>query len=170
MRLVGFEKLRSKGAKLAGALLATVISGAALPAAADELVIRIEHVRAVDRIDPTTSPDFYAQVTIDGQVFKTQRIRNAPDIRPNWVITANVPRGISSVNLAILDRDILKKDDLIDINRVDGKRDLDFRVNTRSCEILDFSQSYSCRDRIVRAGNERKAAEITFRVEVQRRR
>jgi hypothetical protein len=169
MGFVGVEKSRSKGAKLAGVLLATVISGAALPAVADELIIRIERVRALDKIDPTTSPDFYAHVTVDGQVFKTQRIKNAADIRPNWVITANVPRGTSRVNLAILDKDILKKDDMIDINRVDGKRDLDFRVNTGSCQILDFSQSYSCRDRIVRAGGEKKSAEITFRVEVRRR-
>lgn len=167
MRCFGVEGMRGGRAKLAGALLGLGVAGGAVPAMADEIIIRIEHVRALDKIDPTTSPDFYAQVTVDGQVFKTARIRNAPDIRPNWVITANVPRGTSNVNLAILDKDILKKDDLIDINRVEGKRDLDFRVNTRSCEILDFSQGYSCRDRIVRAGNERKMAEVTFRVEVR---
>lgn len=159
-----------KRARLLGALLAVGFAcGAALPVAADELIIRIQHVRAIDKIDPTTSPDFYAQVTIDGQVLKTQRIKNAADIRPDWVITANVPRGISTVNVAILDKDVLKKDELIDINRVDGKRDLDFRVNTRTCQILDFTRPHYCRERIVRAGSEKKAAEITFRVDVKRR-
>lgn len=169
MRCSGVEGRRGgRRARLAGALLGLTVAGGALPALADEIIIRIEHVRALDQIDPTTSPDFYAQVTVDGRVYKTPRIRNAADIRPNWVITADVPRGTSNVNLAILDKDVLKKDDLIDVNRIDGKRDLDFRVNTRSCEILDFSESYSCRDRIVRGGNERKMAEVTFRVEVRR--
>lgn len=168
MLRVGVERTRRWGAKLAGVLLAATIGGAALPAVADEVIIRIERVRALDRIDPTSSPDFFAQVTIGGQVFKTVRIKNAVDIRPNWVIRADVPSGVTPVNISILDNNILKKDELIDVNRVDNKRDLDFRVNTRSCQILDFSQSYRCRDRIVRGGSEKKAAELTFRVEVRR--
>ena len=168
MRCIGVEGKRWIGAKLAGALLAAVALGAAAPAMADDIIIRIEHVRALDKIDPTTSPDFYAVVTVDGKEYKTQRIKNQADIRPNWEIVANVPRGRSNVSVAILDKDILKKDDLIDINRIDGKRDLDFQVDTRSCDVLGFSQGYSCRDRIVRGGNEKKSAEITFRVDVRR--
>lgn len=167
MRFGGIDGKCLKAARLAGVALAVVV-GAAAPALADDIIIRIEHVRALDKIDPTTSPDFYAVVTVDGKEYKTQRIRNAPDIRPNWEIVANVPRGRSNVNIAILDKDILKKDDLIDINRVDGKRDLDFQVDTRGCDVLGFSQGYGCRDRIVRGGNEKKAAEITFRVDVRR--
>ena len=170
MRSIGTERRRWTGAKLAGVLIASVIGGAGLPAMAGEIIIHIDRVRALDRIDPTTSPDFFAQLTVGGQVFKTQRIKNAVEIRPSWVITATVPRGVTPVNFAILDNNVLKKDELIDVNRLDNKRDLDFRVDTRSCQILDFSQSYRCRDRITRGGAEKKAAEVTFRVEVRRRR
>jgi hypothetical protein len=72
------------------------------------------------------------------------------------------------VKVEIFDKDVLSKDDLIDINRVDGKRDLDFRINTRTCRVLDFSQGLRCRERIRRSGTEKRKAEITFRVDVRR--
>ena len=61
-----------------------------------------------------------------------------------------------------------RRPDLIDINRVANKRDLDFRVNTRTCSISGFAQGYSCRRTITRAGDEKKQAEISFKVDVRR--
>lgn len=158
---------------LAGVALAMMVSGAALPAAADEIVITIERIRALDRIDPGGGQaDFYARVTIDGQEFKTPVVRRANDVKPNWVVKKEVPAGTYAVKLEIDDRDVLSKDDMIDINRIDAKRHLDFRVRTRPCRVLDFAVPYDCRGRgavITRAGAEKKSAEITFRVDTTRR-
>jgi hypothetical protein len=152
---------------LLGAVLAT-----AAPAVAQDLIITIERVRALDKIDPVGQADFYAQVTIDGKPTKTQRIRKADDIRPNWVIRAPITKPVTDVKVEILDKDIFTKDDLIDINRLDGKRDLDFSVRTGPCRVIGFAQTYDCSGRgvtIVRSGAEKKAAEITFKVDVSRR-
>lgn len=172
MRLFGVEGSAVRACKIAGVALGAMISGAALPAAAQELIITIEHIRALDKIDAAGQADFYAQVTIDGKVYKTERIRRADDVRPNWVIRAPVGGRTVDVKLEILDKDVLSKDDLVDINRVNGKRDLDFRVRTRPCEVLGFSQTYDCSGRgvvITRAGDEKKSAEVTFRVDTSRR-
>jgi hypothetical protein len=37
-------------------------------------------------------------------------------------------------------KDILKKDDLIDINRVEGERDVDFRVSARARSSISRSR------------------------------
>ncbi|MGE3918799.1 MAG: hypothetical protein AB7F78_24180, partial [Hyphomicrobiaceae bacterium] len=60
---------------LAGGMLVALTAGLATQAAAQELVITVERIRALDRIDPVGQADFFAQVTIDGEVFKTERIR-----------------------------------------------------------------------------------------------
>lgn len=155
-----------------GAALVAMVSGAAVPAVAQELIITIERIRALDKIDAAGQADFYAQVTIDGKVIKTERIRRADDVRPNWVIRAPITKPTADVKLEILDKDVLSKDDLVDVNRIDGKRDLDFRVRTRPCRVEGFSQSYDCSGSgvsITRAGREKKAAEVTFRVDTSRR-
>ena len=69
------------------------------------------------------------------------------------------------LNQTALTKDIAA-DDPIDINRVDPKRSLDFVVNTRSCRLEGFSSPYRCGQRVVRAGGERKKAEMTFFVDV----
>lgn len=156
----------------AAALAAVAIAGFAAPAMAQDLIITIERVRALDKIDAAGQADFYAQVTIDGKTIKTERIRRADDVRPNWVIRAPMTGRRSEVKLEILDKDVLSKDDLVDINRLDGKRDLDFSVRNGPCRVEGFAQSYDCSGRgvvITRGGNEKKAAEVTFRVDVSRR-
>ncbi|MGE3918619.1 MAG: hypothetical protein AB7F78_23240 [Hyphomicrobiaceae bacterium] len=80
--------------------------------------------------------------------------------------------GVYTVKLEILDKDVLSKSDLVDINRLDNKRDLDFQVRTRPCEVIGFAQPYDCSRSgavITRGGRERKAAEVTFRVDTTRR-
>lgn len=156
----------------AAALAAVASAGFAGAAAAQDLIITIERIRALDKIDAAGQADFYAQVTIDGKAIKTERIRRADDVRPNWVIRAPVSGRKADVKLEILDKDVLSKDDLVDINRLDGKRDLDFTVELRPCRVKGFAQSYDCGRRgvvITRGGNEKKAAEVIFRVNVARR-
>lgn len=136
----------------------------------DDITINITHIKALDVIDwgLAGDADFYAKVTIAGETQSTQRVRGKNEIRPDWKITKAVPRGKHDVRIEILDKDPLKPDDRIDINRVDKKRDLEFTVDTRNCRVGGFSNGYSCGDKITRAGAEKKKAEIDFKVSVKR--
>ncbi len=172
MSIFGVGRTALRAGALAGAFAAMVIAGATQSAIADEVIITIESIQAIDRIDPGGGQaDFFARVTINGEVFRTPAIRKADVVRPNWVISKRVRPGTHTVKLEILDRDVLSKDDAIDINRIDGKRDLDFRVRTRNCVVLDFAEPYRCSGRgvsITRAGREKKSAEVRFNVNTRR--
>lgn len=147
-----------------GAVVALAMLGAvsAAPAFADEITITIDRVRSVDKSDQLSKPDFLPRVTIAGETFTTQPILNSTDIKPAWKFSKSVPAGTHKVKVEILDKDITKNDPL-DINRVANKRDLDFTVKTRSCGVGELSGA-SCGKAIVRAGREKKSAEITFTV------
>lgn len=155
------------------AVAGAVALGVALVAPAEaqsrrdsDVTITIERVKALDLIDwgLAGQADFFARVTIAGETINTQRIRGQNEIQPNWQITKRLPAGRHAVKLEIYDRDPLKPDDRIDINRVANKRDLDFVVNTRTQRVEGFAQGYKFGQKIVRAGEERKKAEITFSV------
>ena len=157
---------------LVGSALAIV--GLAAPAAAraeSEIVLVITNVTALDAADTWLAgpDDFYARVTIDGEVFTTSIKRQRNHAEPNWKITKVVHGGRPhDVKLEIYDKDIGKADDKIDINRVDAKRDLDFVVNTRRCRVEGFSERFHCGDPIRREGYEQKKAAIEFYVDVAR--
>ena len=170
MRRFGVEGLKRKAAGLGGALVLAAGLGAAAPAMADEIIVTVEHVVALDKVDLPTAgqADFYAQVTIDGKTIKSKFIRRADEIRPNWVMIVPVGRGRFPVKLEILDHNVLTKPTLVDINRLPDKRDLDFEVDTRRCVIKGFAEDYKCGAAIRRAGDERRKAEITFTVDVRR--
>lgn len=155
--------------RLAAASLAVLAFGAAAAGEvrADEISVTIERVQALDKEDALSKPDFLARVTIAGEAFVTPVVRNQSEITPNWVLRKTVPAGTHAIKVEILDKDITKND-FVDINRIDGKRDLDFTVNTRTCAIAGFSSAYRCGSKIVRAGAERRKAEVTFSVAVKR--
>ena len=172
MSIFGVGGAVVRAGAIAGACAATLIAASAQAAKADEIIVTIESIQSLDRIDPGGGQaDFFAQVTIDGQVFRTPVVRKADVVRPNWVISKRVRPGTHRVKVEILDKDVLSKDDAIDINRLDGKRDLDFRVRTRPCVVLDFAEPYRCSGRgvtITRAGREKKSAEVRFNVNTRR--
>lgn len=132
-----------------------------------EVQVVIHRLTALDRGDWWSSEDFFARVTIGGQVFKSERIRQSNDIIPNWRFAAIVPGGRTDVKIEVFDKDLMQ-DDPIDINRVNPKRDLDFVVNSRTCRLEGFSQAYRCGEIVRRAGGERKKAEMEFVVNVNR--
>lgn len=131
-----------------------------------EITVTIRQIKVIDKPDAFSKADFYARVTIDGNVQTTQRVRQSDNILPNWAVSARVPQGRRNVKLEIFDKDV-SVDDAIDVNRVDAKRDLDFTVDTRRCRVEGFSTVYRCGEKILRAGKERKAAEVTFHVDVK---
>lgn len=130
-----------------------------------EVQVTIQQLVALDRGDYFSGEDFFARVTIGGQVFQSERIRGKDAVNPNWRFAAVVPNGRTDVKIEVFDKDIAQNDP-IDINRVDPKRDLDFVVDTRRCRLEGFSEPYRCGDQVRRAGAERKKAEMTFSVNV----
>lgn len=128
-----------------------------------EVQVTIHRLVALDKGDAFSSEDFYARVTIGSQVFKSERVRHQDAINPNWKFSAVVPNQRTDIKIEVFDKD-LAKDDQIDINRVDPKRDLDFVFNPRNCRLEGFSEAYRCGDDVTRAGGERKRAEMTFMV------
>lgn len=148
----------------AGALLIGL--GGALPSAAEAqetILVMIGRVQALDKIDLTGKADFLARVTIAGETFVSPVIKGQDVIEPNWLFKKTVGPGLHNVKIEILDKDVVKQD-LVDINRVKNKRDLDFQVDTRNsnCMVLGFSEPYECGEEIRRAGDETKRGEITF--------
>lgn len=131
-----------------------------------EITVTITHVKALDKFDQFSKGDFYGRVTIGGATQSTPVISGQTEAKPNWKISKKVPSGVQKVKVEILDKDVAV-DDPIDINKVDKKRDLDFTVDTRRCRIGGFSSTYRCGASISRAGKEKKAADVTFTVDVK---
>ena len=162
---------------LATAAVATVATGTVIGLGEDaavaqgngehEIIVTVKRIRALDKIDVFSKADFFARVTIAGKVVDSPVAKQGDDIAPNWMISHRVKPGVHDVRLEIFDKDV-KSADLIDVNRINGRRHLDFSVNTKRCRISGFASGYRCGDAIQRAGDEKKKAEVTFTVDVKR--
>jgi hypothetical protein len=164
------SKVRVLSYALALLPLATLALGTAATSAAaadPEVSIKITKVRALDRADEFSDGDYFARVTIDGETFQTEPVKQEGSIKPNWAFKKKVKAGEVKVKLEIIDKD-LSADDPIDINRVDAKRDLDFTVNTKTGRLGGFSSPYKVGTTVTRAGKEKKAAEVSFVVTVKK--
>lgn len=158
----------SKFRAVACALAACTLSAVSIQAAsAAEVTVKVTKIEAVDKADAFSKGDFYARITIDGEATKTDPVKQTESITPNWSVTKTVAGGTVNVKLEVYDKDV-SSDDPIDINRIDNKRDLDFTVNTRNCRVDGFANNYKCGSTIVRAGKEKKSAEVTFTVSVKK--
>lgn len=153
---------------LAGAagLAALVAAPQAALAADKDVTVTILKVRAIDKVDEFSKGDFYARVTIGGTVLTTQPVKQSNIDKPDWKLSTKVKPGKVDIKVEILDKDVTV-DDPIDINKVDNKRALDMTLNTKSCSIKGFSKGYSCGDTITRTGQEKKAAEVAFKINVK---
>ncbi len=160
------RRIRAVGLATLAALLGFPVM-APTQAKAEEIIVTITRVRALDKIDALSKADFGARVTIAGEAFPTAVIQNDDDIRPRWTLRKKVAAGVHDVKIELLDKDVTKSD-LIDINRIAGKRDLDFKVDTGKCTVGGFTSPYRCGTAIVRSGDERKRALIMFSVAVKR--
>jgi hypothetical protein len=151
---------------LASAVAGSAIAVTATGASAAEIVITVTKFHALDRADELSSGDFFARMKIGGKAAFSPTITGEQVFTPDWKLTLPAKKGKNEVNLSLIDKD-LTVDDAIDINRVAGKRDLDFTVNTKTCRIEGFAESYKCGDVITREGSETKKASISFKVEVK---
>lgn len=166
-----FCRTAARHALAIGAAVVAVGSSLALAttdAAAAEITVTVTKFHALDRADDLSRGDFFARMTIDGKSVVTSTISDQAEVEPkDWTLTQTVSGGGKhKVKLELIDKD-LSVDDPIDINRVNKKRDLEFSVNTSSCVIEGFSETYSCGRTITRAGGENKKASISFKVDVK---
>lgn len=162
----------ARAAALAAAL-AIVPVGFALPVSAEtkpnrEIVITVTKVKPLDKADELSEGDFFARATINGVASAIEKpVSTKGTFKPNWKLSQKVADGVIKVKLELIDKDVTA-DDPIDINKVASKRDLDFTVDTKSCKIEGFSQTFKCGSVITRAGAENKKAEISFTVSVKK--
>ncbi|AHB50265.1 hypothetical protein W911_12635 [Hyphomicrobium nitrativorans NL23] len=155
-------------AAIAWAAAALQPTEAGAQAAKHEITVTVTRFKALDRADELSAGDFFARVTIDGASQQTAVISDKAEVKPDWKLSKEVKPGVHKVKLELIDKDV-SVDDPIDINRLPNKRDLDFTVDTRSCKLDGFAQSYKCGATITRAGTERKKAEISFKVDVKKK-
>jgi hypothetical protein len=153
----------------AAALAAFAVGAVGEPsgAAAAEIVITVTKFQALDRADDLSSGDFFARVRINGKAAFSPQLTGETVFTPDWKLTLPAKSGNNEVNLSLIDKDV-SVDDPIDINRVANKRDLDFTVNTKTCRIEGFNQTYKCGQTITREGSENKKASISFTVDVKK--
>lgn len=148
------------------AAFAVVAAGQSSGVAAAEIVITVTKFHALDRADELSSGDFFARMRINGKAAFSPVLTGETVFTPNWKLTLPAKSGKNDVNLSLIDKDV-SVDDPIDINRIGNKRDLDFTVNTKTCRIEGFAQTYKCGQTITREGSETKKASISFTVEVK---
>lgn len=151
-----------------GSLAALVAGSSGAAAQGHEIIVTITHIKALDKLDVFSKGDFYARVTIDGDVHKTPVAKQQSEVSPGWVVSQRVKSGKHDIKLEIFDKDI-SIDDPIDINRTANKRAQEFAIDTKSCRITGFSETYRCGAKITRSGQEKKAAEVSFKVDAKKR-
>ena len=159
---------------LAAAVIATPLLAGILTShdtvaavASNEITITITKVKAVDQIDAFSKSDFYARATIDQDVQTTPVARQQAEIMPNWKISHKVRPGRHNLKLEIFDKDI-SADDPIDVNPLDKNRVLEATIDTRRCRVSGYGKSYRCGSIVTVTGREKKAAEVTFIVDVRK--
>ncbi len=148
------------------AAFAVVAAGQSSGVAAAEIVITVTKFHALDRADELSSGDFFARMRINGKAAFSPVLTGETVFTPDWKLTLPAKSGKNDVNLSLIDKDV-SVDDPIDINRIAKKRDLDFTVNTKTCRIEGFAETYKCGQTITREGSETKKASISFTVDVK---
>lgn len=154
----------------AGAAICTFAGGLAFAttsAVADEITITVTRFQALDKADELSNGDFFARMKVDGKAAFSPVLSGQEEFAPDWKLTLPIAAGKRDVNLALIDKDVTV-DDPIDINRLGSKRDLDFTVDTRTCRIDGFAETFKCGQTITRAGGENKKASISFIVDVKK--
>lgn len=142
-------------------------AGSSEAARPHEVMVKITHVKAMDAIDNFSKGDFFARVLIGDAITTTPVAKQQAEIRPDWVVTEKVAPGKHKLRLQIFDKD-LTADDLIDVNPLKGNRILEATIDTRSCRVSGYGKSYRCGSKVTVIGNEKKAAAVTFIVDVKR--
>ncbi len=85
--------------------------------------VKIDEIRAFDRIDKFNEPDFYVIVIINGQEHISEVFeKNKNHVKPNWTVEQNVPdnQEFVEINIQLWNKNLLK-DTLCDIAKNDNQ-------------------------------------------------
>ncbi len=145
-------------------LSAATMSSVAL---ADEITVSITSVKGLDKVMKLFRAAIISPESRSTVKLSLRRSRRTRERSSRKGIKKSVSSGEHKVKLELIDKD-LTEDDPVDVNRLANKRDLEFTVDTKSCEIEGFSSSPRCGSTIVRAGKENKKAEISFKITVKK--
>ncbi|MBN8913258.1 MAG: hypothetical protein J0H65_14615 [Rhizobiales bacterium] len=160
-----YAAVRKPLACVAAVAAFAAVAGAPSGAAAEQVIITVKKFHALDKADELSAGDFFARMRLGGKAAFSPVLTGQEEFSPNWKLTLPAKSGKNDVNLSLIDKDV-SVDDPIDINRLPNKRDLDFTVNTKTCRIEGFAETYKCGQTITRAGSETKKASISFTVDV----
>jgi hypothetical protein len=117
--------------------------------------------------DTLGKPDFYARITIGGQVFTEGMQLNRSSIRPAWTTIKFIPASQSSIPIRyeLWDEDAAGSEpDHADIHPGEGRRDLDFVLDlkTHACSGDVTGVHDSAESSAVSAGKDGKRATVRF--------
>ena len=66
-----------------------------------EITFTIKEIRAFDKIDSISDPDFYVKLTINGEEFESDIWHNQRIIREEWTKTVNIPDDQENISIEI---------------------------------------------------------------------
>ena len=86
-----------------------------------ELTITINKIRAFDKLDRSSDPDFYVKIILDGKEYKSPIWENQKVINEKWQKTIDIPdnKDYFLIKLQLWDADIFD-DELCDIAKNDN--------------------------------------------------
>lgn len=132
--------------------------------------VTIYRVAEVDNLDHDLPwrddrADFYAQIWIDGHYHKT-RVMAKNDGKPYWTFTAPVNSSTANIRIKLLDDDggLERKDDYVDINPMNNKKDLDLKVNINNGRILGDAAGQKGQTLFCAGGGDSSKGQIWFAI------
>ena len=66
-----------------------------------EITVTIKEIRAYDKIDIISEPDFYIRLIINGEIYKSKIWHNQRYVNEEWSKTVNIPDDLENVSITI---------------------------------------------------------------------
>ena len=134
------------------------------------VTVTIHRVAQIDQLDKSfligDKPDFYAEIWIDGNYHRTSNFSHS-DGKPYWTFSAPANGAVADIKIRLWDDDggLEGKDDHVDINPMDGQKDLNLRFNTASGNLLNNVYAVVGSEYLYsQGGGEKGKAQIWFTV------
>jgi len=149
----------------AAAALAAVSIGAAQPRT---VTVTIQRVSQIDNLDgdfiKADRADFYAQLSIDGSMKETKKFISDDGRPPGWSYTRRVKGNKVQIRIKLIDDDggLEDRDDFVDINPKDGKKDLNLVLDLSTGRISGDAKGKRGQVMHVRGANDGDKGEIWF--------
>ena len=107
----------------------------------DTVTVILHRIKAQTNVDKDfvkpNRADFYAVVKIGGLMLKSPTWYGKDDAEPNWAATEYRPKGVVPITIQVMENDggLEKRDDHIDINPMEGEKNLKIWFNPETGRI-----------------------------------